>query len=81
MHIHFKVRTNPSGSRGTEFTSQAYFNDAFSDQVFAAAPYAKGQRVLNEADGIFRDQGGKQLILDVTRSGAGYSSTFEIGLS
>jgi hypothetical protein len=64
-----------------EFTSQAYFNDAFSDQVFAAAPYAKGERVRNEGDGIFRDQGGKQLILDVTRSGTGYASTFEIGLS
>ena len=81
VHIHFKVRTNPSGSRGTEFTSQAYFNDAFSDQVFAVAPYAKGTRVLNEADDIFRAQGGPQLILDVTRSATGYASTFEIGLS
>jgi protocatechuate 3,4-dioxygenase beta subunit len=81
VHIHFKIRTNPSGSRGTEFTSQAYFNDAFSDQVFAAAPYAKGERIRNEGDEIFRNQGGKELILEVTRSATGYSSTFEIGLS
>ena len=81
VHIHFKIRTDPAGSRGTEFTSQVYFSDAFSDQVFAAAPYAKGERVRNERDGIFRQQGGSQLILDVTRSATGYASTFEIGLS
>jgi protocatechuate 3,4-dioxygenase beta subunit len=81
-HIHFKIRTDPSGSRGKEFTSQLYFDDAFSDQVFAAAPYAsKGDRVRNEGDGIFRNQGGRQLTLDVTRAGSGYASTFDIGLA
>ena len=83
VHIHFKIRTNPSGSRGKEFTSQLYFSDAFSDQVFASAPYAGRNvpRTRNEGDGIFRNQGGSQLILDVTRSGEGYASTFDIGLA
>jgi protocatechuate 3,4-dioxygenase beta subunit len=82
VHIHFKVRTNPSGSRGTEFTSQLYFDDAFSDTVFTEAPYARrGERTRNGRDGIFQRQGGPQLVLDVARAGAGYASTFEIGLS
>ena len=81
-HVHFKVRTNPSGSRGKEFTSQLYFDDAFSDQVFGTAPYvSKGTRTRNDGDGIFKSQGGSQLILDVTRAGSGYASTFEIGLA
>lgn len=81
-HIHFKIRTNPAGSRGKEFTSQLYFDDGFSDQVFVTAPYAsKGQRTRNDGDGIFKSQGGRELILEVARSGSGYASTFDIGLA
>lgn len=81
VHIHFKIRTDPASSRGTEFTSQLYFDAAFTDGVYAAAPYVgRGARTTrNEADGIFR-RGGKELILDVTPNRAGYASTFEIGL-
>jgi len=82
VHIHFKIRTNPDGAVGTEFTSQLYFDDTLTDQVFAKAPYAaKGARTTrNTQDGIF-NQGGSQLLLDVTADGAGgYQATFEIGL-
>ena len=83
VHIHFKVRTDPGAVRGLEFTSQLYFDDAFSDQVFAAAPYAgrNAPRTKNEQDGIFRNENGRQLILEVTRAGEGYASTFDIGLA
>jgi protocatechuate 3,4-dioxygenase beta subunit len=79
VHIHFKIRTDPGSEKGSEFTSQVYFDDAFSDTVLAAAPYAKGNRTRNERDGIFRN-GGSQLILDVARQGERYASTFDIGL-
>jgi protocatechuate 3,4-dioxygenase beta subunit len=36
VHIHFKV--HPTGSTG--FTSQLFFDEVLSDQVFAQAPYA-----------------------------------------
>jgi protocatechuate 3,4-dioxygenase beta subunit len=83
VHIHFKIRTNPAGSRGKEFTSQLYFENAFSDQVFATAPYAgrDAARTRNELVGIFRNENGSKLILDVARSGDGYASTFDIGLA
>ena len=80
VHIHFKIRTDPGSQKGSEFTSQVYFDDAFTDSVFAAAPaYKKGDRTRNERDGIFRS-GGSELILDVTRQGERYASTFDIGL-
>lgn len=80
VHIHFKIRTNPDGARGHEFTSQLYFDDAFTDRVYARAPYAAaGQRTRNTGDGIFR-RGGSDLILPVVADGDGYRGTFDIGL-
>ena len=48
VHIHFKVRPTAS----TVFTSQLFFDDALSDQVFTQAPYAgKGKRDRLEQHG------------------------------
>jgi len=41
VHIHFKVRTPGAGGRTDEFTSQLYFDDAFTDRVHAKAPYSE----------------------------------------
>ncbi len=77
VHIHFKIRT----ASGQEFTSQLYFDDALSDQVFTQAPYAsRGVRsTRNDNDGVFRN-GGSQLVLRTVKDGAGYAATFDIGL-
>jgi protocatechuate 3,4-dioxygenase beta subunit len=81
VHIHFKVRSS-TGARASEFTSQLYFDDAVSDNVFAQAPYSTkaGRRTTNERDGIYR-QGGRQLMLATAESGAGYKASFDIGLT
>lgn len=81
VHIHFKVRT-ASGAGAREFTSQLYFDDAFSDKVLALPPYSKktGRRVTNDRDGIFR-QGGAQLLMPVMEHGSRYHGVFEIGLT
>jgi protocatechuate 3,4-dioxygenase beta subunit len=79
VHIHFKIRPTAS----SEFTSQLFFEDALSTQVFAQAPYSqKGtQRITrNSSDGIFQQSAGK-LLLNVTKSGDVYSATFDIGLA
>ena len=80
VHIHFKVRTsldNPS----REFTSQLFFDDAYTDQVYAQEPYAStGQRtILNSQDGIYQQSGG-QLTITVTEGSDGYVASFDIGL-
>jgi protocatechuate 3,4-dioxygenase beta subunit len=76
VHIHFKIRTDDS-----EFTSQWFFDDDFSAEVFQQEPYAaKGtQTTLNENDGIYGEVG-DQLTLTVTQQGAVYAATFDIGL-
>jgi protocatechuate 3,4-dioxygenase beta subunit len=81
VHIHFKVRTDPDQSSGTEFTSQLFFDDAFTDAVYAAEPYAqRGQRtLLNEQDGIYQQSGGQTLVT-VTPTTDGYAGTFAVGI-
>jgi protocatechuate 3,4-dioxygenase beta subunit len=78
VHIHFKVRTYDGSSKTYEFTSQLFFDDSLSDQVFAAAPYnARGNRdTRNSNDNIYDDM----LLMNVTPSGGGYASTFDVGL-
>lgn len=82
VHIHFKIRASDAQGRPRELTSQLYFADALSDQIFALAPYAgRGQRgTRNSNDFIYRD-GGKQLTLATTgNSNSGLSGSFDIGL-
>lgn len=81
VHVHFKVRTEPSAARGHEFTSQIYFDDAFTDRVHAREPYASmGVRsVRNEGDRIYQ-RNGKDLMIAVSEEAQGYAGTFHLGL-
>ncbi len=76
VHIHFKIRT----AQGKTFTSQLFFDDSFTNQVYASSPYKSGSRTLNSQDSIFRDSGGK-LTLEVKQDAAGYAATFAIGMA
>jgi len=82
VHIHFTIRTKAADGSDYQFTSQFFFDDALSDQVYAQAPYAsKGQRnTLNSTDNIFTG-GGDQLLLtlqgDTTN---GFTGAMNIGL-
>ncbi len=81
VHIHFKIRTDPDAEAGFEFTSQLFFDDALSQQVYTSGVYAsKGpQDQTNQSDGIFNQSGGATL-LDVTKVGDSYKTTFEIAV-
>jgi protocatechuate 3,4-dioxygenase beta subunit len=77
VHIHFKIRTNPAGSSGLEFTSQMFFDESLTNIVHAQPPYiSHGQRdTMNNNDGIFRE-GGSQVLVPIASSGGEYSGTF-----
>ena len=81
VHIHFKIRLFTGTEEAYEFTSQLFCDDAFTDQVYAQAPYnSRGARnTRNTQDGIFNG-GGSQLVLDVSQTAQGYAATFNIGL-
>lgn len=80
-HIHFMIRSNPSGERGHEFVSQLYFDDGLADRVYENLPYSEraGSRQRNADDGLYRG-GGDQLLLDVDESGGEMSAVFDVGL-
>lgn len=81
VHIHFKIRTDPGEASGFEFTSQLFFDDAFSEQVYSTGVYAsKGpQDVQNADDGIYQQSQGLTL-LDVVPDGDVLAATFEIAV-
>ena len=81
VHTHFKIRSDATAQQGYEFTSQLYFDDALSDDVFSQSPYnSRGERDMrNERDRIYQS-GGQQLTLQLTKAEEGYVGTFDIGL-
>jgi protocatechuate 3,4-dioxygenase beta subunit len=81
-HIHFKIRLYAGQQRSYEFTSQLYFDDGFTDRVYSRPPYrVKGERaVRNEADGIYRREGGSQLMLELAEEPDQIIGAFDIGL-
>jgi len=82
VHMHFKIRTNPASNNGTELTSQLFFDDELSAEIFTTRePYSeKGtQDVTNDRDNIFAESNG-QLTLSLSPDGDGYSATFGVGV-
>ena len=81
VHIHFKIRTTGADKKAYEFTSQLFFDDKLSDELFKVAPYHRpGMRdTRNANDGIF-SEGGKDLLLALQKDGAGYTGSVAIGL-
>jgi protocatechuate 3,4-dioxygenase beta subunit len=81
VHIHFKIRTDPDAGSGLEFTSQLFFDDEVSRQVFAQPPYAdRGvQDTPNDADMIFSDSGAL-LTLALEPTTDGFRADMPIGV-
>jgi len=83
-HIHLKARVfNGSGEEAVEATTQLFFDDSISDQVYASnAPYNNrgGRRLRNSQDGIY---GGRSSLLVPLKGSVtkGYSGTISIGIS
>jgi protocatechuate 3,4-dioxygenase beta subunit len=77
VHIHVKVHVG-----GDEVhTSQLFFDDAVSDQVFTRQPYAEhpGRDTTNAIDGIFLS-GGQQGLLTLSQSVNGYIGSQTLGV-
>ncbi len=85
VHIHFKVRTFSGSQKTFEFTSQIFFDDAVSDEVYRQAPYSsRGARdTRNAADMVYtsNDNSGSKLLATLTSTSNGYDASFAIGLT
>jgi protocatechuate 3,4-dioxygenase beta subunit len=75
VHIHAKVHLDAS----TVLTTQLFFDDTVSDEVFAPAPYdGRGERdQRNHSDGIFDPA----LVLDLSRDGDGYAGAISFDVA
>ncbi|MEX2229314.1 MAG: hypothetical protein WEB13_06690 [Dehalococcoidia bacterium] len=61
VHVHFKIRANETAGRALEFTSQLFFDDALSDEVFTREPYStKGERSTRNANDWIYNRAGDQ---------------------
>jgi protocatechuate 3,4-dioxygenase beta subunit len=91
MHLHFKIRMFEGSEPTLEFTSQFFFNDTITDEVYSQPPYSdRGPRdVRNNQDGIFngpstdglvQSNAGEHLMMNLTKQDQGYLGTFNIGL-
>lgn len=84
VHIHFKVRTQLANGKVKTFTSQLYFDDHITDQVFQAPIYAKhGERhPRNDRDGIFgwHDSGQQLLLKPSLQKDGSYQASYSIGV-
>lgn len=82
VHIHFTIRTKATDGSNYQFTSQFFFDDTLTDQVYLQEPYAsKGQRnIRNSDDNIFMN-GGDQLLLNLQGDNTnGYTTAINVGL-
>jgi protocatechuate 3,4-dioxygenase beta subunit len=93
VHIHIKIRV-PNGTSTYELTSQFFFDDKLSDEIYKAAPYNQhtGRNVTNANDSILTgaltdahldaDDFGENVLLKLTKNTdkEGYSASANIGL-
>lgn len=77
-HVHCKVVTPD----GREVSSQIYFPDRLSDEVYAGTAYRGrgGRRPLNEEDGLFRQSGGAAPLARMVRSATGLDGAVVLAL-
>ena len=71
VHIHVRARVSERTA-----TTQLYFPDEVTDEVFAVSPYAARPRrdTTNDTDSIFGEEGGEQSLLHLTGNvTAGYT--------
>jgi protocatechuate 3,4-dioxygenase beta subunit len=94
VHIHFKVRLFAGSQKVYEFTSQFFFDDTLTDQIYTLAPYnTKGTRdIRNSSDNIYQQpvsdgtgrKSGDLLLLQVAQADKeedGYIGTLDIGVT
>ncbi len=81
VHIHVKVRLFDQNQKSYEYSSQMYFDDAVTDDVFKQAPYAgRGTRdTRNAHDGIYG--GTTSLLLNMTKNASGgFDAAYDVGV-
>lgn len=83
VHIHFKIRSHANQGRAALLTSQLYFDDSITDQVYQNEPYKQrpNRYPRNERDGLFAYDDGQRLVLRPQKTAAAYVASYSIGVA
>lgn len=92
IYIHLKIRDYEGPEKTFEWTSQLYLPNSVNEQVHLQSPYSNYGPVpmTNEqdfiytgpsTDGLIKNNTGKHLMLNVSKSDGGYTGIFNVGLN
>jgi uncharacterized protein (TIGR03437 family) len=84
VHIHIRVRTYSGAQVLDEFTSQFFFDDTITDQVFTQSPYntRRARDTRNATDMVLTGMtNGSTMFLNLTQTAVGYAAAVDIGVS
>src|SRR6476620_11944046 len=86
VHIHFKLRLYAGSPRTYEFTSQFFFDDAFTDSAYTQSPYSsRGSRSTRNAnDGIYNSLSSNDkaaLTLQTSTTNGSYAGVINLGVN
>lgn len=84
VHIHMRIRTYSGTTTLGTFTSQLFFDDSITDQVYTASPYnTRGTRsTLNATDSIYNGAGtASRGLVTLTQTAEGWSGIVNVGVN
>jgi uncharacterized protein (TIGR03437 family) len=84
VHIHVRVRTFSGSTVLDEFTSQLFFDDSITDQVFTQSPYntRRARDTRNANDMVLSGMtNGSTMFVNLTQTSLGYAAFVDIGVT
>ncbi|WP_321473700.1 hypothetical protein [uncultured Paludibaculum sp.] len=84
VHIHMRIRTYSGTQTLGQFTSQLFFDDSITDQVYTVSPYnTRGTRnTLNSNDSIYNGSSNSSRgLLTLTQTTDGWAGAINVGVN
>ncbi|MEZ5398638.1 MAG: intradiol ring-cleavage dioxygenase [Bryobacteraceae bacterium] len=83
VHIHYRIRTASLNNPVFNYTSQFFFTETVTTNVFTSAPYSTrgAPDTRNTTDGIYNQSGGAVLLLRMAKDSSYCLSSFHVMLN
>lgn len=84
VHIHLRIRTYSGSTVTGTFTSQLFFDDSVTDQVFTSSPYSSrpNRDTRNATDNIFNGAANSsRTLLTLSQTSNGYAASIDVGVN
>ena len=84
VHIHMRIRTYSGSSVLSDWTTQLFFDDNVTTQVYTQSPYSSrpNRDTLNSTDSIYGGaSNGSVMLVNLTQTASGYAGTITVGVT